>query len=184
MKLVAEIDPTGMQRWGCLLVSCVTAADVMALRLMELTGTEFPTRPGTSAVSTRGRVLWLTPTSWLLLCNESDEMGLAATINNALADKSAHASLYGDALRWLQLSGSSARQVLAEYTFLSLDEAGLAPGRVKRTRMADTAVIILRESLDEWLIGVDRSRARHLAESVRSASERLQRLSGVDTARG
>jgi heterotetrameric sarcosine oxidase gamma subunit len=113
----------------------------------------------------------MSPRSWLILGPLADEGVLLAGINGAFPDKLVHAVPYSDGLAWFELSGSGARDLLTEGGFLSLERDGLGVGRVKRTLIAHIAVVVVRESGDVWLVGVERSRARYFVRWLSVASE-------------
>jgi heterotetrameric sarcosine oxidase gamma subunit len=165
------------QGMGCLLISCAVPPEEAVHRLSDTVRVRFPLKPGTTDGSAQRRVLWLTPRSWLLLCPVPEEVALADAINESWPDRCAYAALYSDALRWIDLSGTGAQALLAEYTFISLDTDDLAPGRAKRLLVADTPTIVVRESENGWLLGVERSRARHVTDSLQSALRRSALLS-------
>jgi heterotetrameric sarcosine oxidase gamma subunit len=108
----------------------------------------------------------------LIHCSVDEAWPLARRINEAFPDKRAHAALFSDCLCWLELSGPQAFDFLAGGGFISLDRAGLAVGRVKRTQLAGVAAIVLHERLQSWLIAVERSRAIYFAEWLRATARR------------
>lgn len=96
---------------------------------------------------------------------------LAARLGAAFPDKLIHAALFTDYLCWLELSGPGAGIILGDGGFISLEREGLATGHAKRTLVAGVAAVIIRKEKSEWLIGVERSRARYFVDWMIAADK-------------
>lgn len=163
---------------GCVLVNCaVDAADVVAACSRAL-GVGLPREPGSTAQSSPGTAAWLTPRSWLVQCRVEDEEALADAVNQAFPDRTASAALYSDALAWLDLDGPAAWDLLTEGAFVTLERAGFAVGRSKRTPVAGIPAIVLRIDDTHWQLGVERSRARYFAQRLGAVARTLAALPG------
>jgi len=108
------------------------------------------------------RAIWLTPRSWLICCDSESE--LIERVESAFPDKLVHATLFTDALCWLELWGPAAIDLLTEGGFVSLERNGLPVGHAKRTPIAQIPVVVVRESADTWLLGMERSRASYFVQ--------------------
>jgi heterotetrameric sarcosine oxidase gamma subunit len=153
---------------GCLFVNCAVDLSVLASPLGEAADCIVPLEAGSLTEAHSRRILWLSPRSLLIHCPVDEEWPLARRINEAFPEKRAHAALFSDCLCWLELSGPQAFDLLAGGGFVSLDRAGLAVGRVKRTKLAGVAAIVLHEHFQSWLIAVERSQAIYFAEWLRA----------------
>ena len=161
---------------GCLLVNCAVDPGEVHSALCEVMDGEVPCRAGNSSVTRIGRLLWLTPRSWILQCLLQDEDQLAARINARFADKLVHAARSGDGLCWFDITGIGAPALIAEGAFVSLDADGQRIGHVKRTLFAGVTVVMVRESENIWQLGIERSRARYVTDWMRSAALRATAL--------
>ncbi len=173
-KLVERADV------GCVLVASTIDLTTTARELGAVVALDFPLAAGATTKAPPYRALWLTPRSWLIHCPVDEERELALRINTAFPDKQIHAALFTDELCWLELSGLEASNLMTEGGFISLEPEGLPIGFVKRTRLADVAVIALRLSLHTWLLGVERSRAIFLATWFQAAARRSARINCVE----
>jgi heterotetrameric sarcosine oxidase gamma subunit len=157
---------------GGVLVNSTRDALMAVAELRAAMGLWFPHDAGAITEDPLCRILWLTPRSWLIQCSVADESMLTGRINAVYPDKSVHAVLFGDYLCWLELCGPYALDLLSEGGFLSLEPGGLAVGHAKRTVLAGVAVVLLRERVETWLIGVERSRAVYIANWLRARLRR------------
>ncbi|MDP3139674.1 MAG: sarcosine oxidase subunit gamma family protein [Burkholderiaceae bacterium] len=151
---------------GCVLVSCAVNAPEVAPACSEALGLDLPLEPGQTSQGGGAVALWLTPRSWLVQCAIEDEGQLADAVNRAFADRTASAALYSDALAWLELQGPGAWDLLTEGAFVSLEQDGLAVAHAKRTLVAGIPAVVLRSGDTQWLLGVERSRARYFVERL------------------
>jgi heterotetrameric sarcosine oxidase gamma subunit len=155
---------------GAVLVTAAVDGAGVSSAIGDTARIELPPVPGMIAKGGDRTVLWLSPRSWLIQCPVAEEVALVGAINDAFPDKLVHAVRFGDALCWLELTGSGARELLTEGGFLSLERDGLAAGRAKRTLIAQIAVVLVHESESVWLVGVERSRVRYFVQWLSSAA--------------
>lgn len=151
---------------GCVLLNATTDPARFYDPAGVLTGVELPRAPGAVGRSGHRQAIWLTPRSWLVLCELEAEEVLVTRINAAFTDKSLHAAHFADYLCWLELSGPRSHAVLRDSSFISLDRAGLSLHHAKRTLVAGIAAIVVSTGVDAYLIGVERSRARYFADRI------------------
>jgi heterotetrameric sarcosine oxidase gamma subunit len=142
---------------GCVLVTSSVDSGAGMDSLQVAAGCEFPLIAGSIVMAGPNRILWLTPRSWLVLCHTDMEGAIAGRINEEYPDKQVHAAEYGDALAWLELTGSDAWRALTRGGFVSLDGSAIPVGGAKRTNVAGVVVVVLRTGLDNWLLAVERS---------------------------
>jgi heterotetrameric sarcosine oxidase gamma subunit len=148
---------------GCVLVTAAVDGASVLNTINEAARVELPAVPGMVGKGGERVALWLSPRSWMIHCQLTEEATLILDINSAFPDKLVHAVQFSDAIAWLELSGSGVRDLLAEGGFVSLERDGLGIGRVKRTLIAQIATVVVRESESLWLVGVERSRAAYFA---------------------
>jgi heterotetrameric sarcosine oxidase gamma subunit len=154
---------------GCiLLTTAVDNADI-ATSASQAAGLELPLTPGPINTASQRKAIWLSPRSWLIHCRVEEENDLVTHLNAAFLYKLAHAAPFTDYLFWLELSGPPALDLLTEGTFLSLDRGGLPVGHAKRTLVAQVSAVVVHESESVWLVAVERSRARYLADWLTAA---------------
>ena len=156
---------------GCLLVNSAVETDDLYAALSSAAGVSLPEYAGEVQRNGNRLALWLTPRSWLLHCGLDEELTLARQINASFPDKSVHAAQFTDYLTWLELDGAGALLMLQEGGFLSLAKDGMRVGHAKRTLIAGITAVIVRQSVETWLVGVERSRARYFADWLRSCAE-------------
>jgi len=147
--------------FGCLMLSsCVDDSAVIG-RLEASVGCSLPRASGAVVVEGAYTGIWLTPRSWLLLCPLEQEFALVDGVGLAFPERMAHASPFTDFLCWFSLGGDNAENLLKQGGFISLAKGGLPVGHTRRTRIASIPIIVSREKSDDWLVAVERSRARY-----------------------
>lgn len=127
-------------------------------------GCSLPAGHGPVVQSDGKHAIWLTPRSWLILCDAQDEERVLASVASNFKDHSVIASRYADALCWLSFEGAHAAPLLAQGSFVSFTDGGLAIGAAKRTPIAGIPAVIWRTGETEWTVGVERSRARYFVD--------------------
>lgn len=156
---------------GCVLLTAATDLDPgtnEAIRHLQL---KLPDAAGVIVTDGSRRALWLSPRSWLIQCGVADDTTLITSVNSLGPERLLHAVCFTDALCWFELSGAGAQDLLTEGGFLSLERAGIPVGFSKRTLIAQINVIVVREDLTTWMVGVERSRAGYFSEWLRAAAE-------------
>lgn len=162
---------------GWLLLAAAVEATGIAPAADEVLGLVLPRAAGTITTGAGRLAAWLSPRAWLLRCGPDEEAALAARLNEAFPDKQLHAARFTDSLCWLELDGPDALHLLRHGGYVSLARGGIAVGRTKRTRVAGVSVIIIRETVTCWLLGVERSRAAWFASWLAHCAEKEQKLS-------
>lgn len=155
---------------GCTLINCAVDMDAVAGRLEDSVGIALPRFAGKMTREQGRTAVWLTPRSWLIHCPVEEELELVQIVNSAFEDKLAHAALFTDYLCWMTLCGLQAQDLLVDGGFTSLEPGGLPVGSAKRTLLAGVSVIVVHERDQEWLLGIERSRARYFVDWLRAAA--------------
>ena len=101
-----------------------------------------PTEPNTTAGRGALTALWLGPDNWLLTCPPGEVAALIETSRKALADLHAAVVDVSEGRVALQLSGPSAREVLAKGCPLDLHPRVFAPGNCAQTLLAKTSLLL------------------------------------------
>lgn len=149
---------------GSVLLSTAIDMDSGTREALGKAGVQVPEQSGAVTRHRSGTAIWLSPRSWLIQCPAIEGADLARSISSLAPSKLLHAVCFTDALCWIELSGSGAADLLSEGGFLSLERGGIQVGFAKRTLIAQINVIVVRESLTMWLLGVERSRASYFLE--------------------
>lgn len=146
---------------GCVLLSAAANISDIVADAESCLGIDLPGAPGAVQCTADRSGIWLTPRSWLLLCDPDDEAEICARVLAAFPDRMLHASPFTDFLCWLSLTGERSEDLLRQGSFISLSKGGLPVGCAKRTPINGIATILYREDDLTWLIGVERSRASY-----------------------
>jgi heterotetrameric sarcosine oxidase gamma subunit len=155
---------------GCVLITNAVDSDGILLSAGEAAGVDLPLVSGMTHTGPRRVAIWLTPRSWLLLCDIEEESPLVARLNGTFPEKPVHAVSYTDCLCWFELSGTASLDLLTEGSFLSLESGGLPIAHAKRTLIAQIAAVVVRESELVWSVAVERSRARYFVDWLIAAA--------------
>jgi heterotetrameric sarcosine oxidase gamma subunit len=155
---------------GCILLTTAVESADIATSASQAAGLELPMIPGMINAAPRRKSIWLSPRSWLIHCGVEEDNELVTHLNAAFPNKLAHAVAFTDYLCWLELSGTSALDLLSEGTFLSLARGGLPVGHAKRTLIAQISAVIVHASESVWLVAIERSRARYFADWLTAAA--------------
>ncbi|MDQ2067790.1 sarcosine oxidase subunit gamma family protein [Xinfangfangia sp. CPCC 101601] len=149
----------------------VVATDDDAAAELASIGLTVPTGAGPMVAQDGLQAIWLSPRSWVIQCAPEAEMALVARINAAFDDRRITASLFGDHLAWIEISGADPQALLRRGGFVSLDAGGIAPGSAKRTLVAEVNVILCHIEPGRLLAGVERSRARYFVDWLKQAAK-------------
>lgn len=149
---------------GALLITAIEPGSERAKSIGLAIGCSLPMTHGLVVECGDKRAIWLTPRSWLILCNPSDEEHISRSVQAKFPDRTVLASRFSDALGWLTLEGERAEALLTQGSFVTFDATGLAVGSAKRTLVAGIPVVIQRESEMRWTVGVERSRAQYFVD--------------------
>lgn len=134
--------------------------------ISEVIDMDIPREAGSVRETGAMTAYWLSPRSWLLRLPKAAETGMLNAVSTRFPDHSVHATPYSDAMAWMEIAGPDTAALLARGGFVSLARGGMPAGRVKRTLIADTPVLIWRLDADRWQIGVERSRAAYFGEWI------------------
>ena len=162
-----QITPATVQERSDLCTVLITTTQASPDRIKAIglaVGCSLPTSHGPVVHSDGKDAIWLTPRSWLILCDAQDEERVLASVVSNFKDHSVIASRYADALCWLSLEGDQAAALLAQGSFVGFSDKGLAIGSAKRTPVAGIPAVIWRTGEAQWTIGVERSRARYFVD--------------------
>jgi len=118
--------------------------------------------------------LWIAPERWLVVSDDAAAGSLATTLAAAVSARGGFVSEITDGLAVFELSGPSARELLAMGCALDFDDASLAPGRSARALFAGVnAILYPHRSRDRYRLHVEHSLARHLFEWFEKAATAL-----------
>lgn len=146
---------------GCLLLTSAVAGAQTADTLEACLSTTLPRSPGAVTFGYERIAIWLSPRSWLFLCDPVEEAELVGLVADRFPDRLAHASAFSDFLCWLSLEGHRAEDVLRQGSFISLARSGLPRGHAKRTLIDGIPAVVFHEEAEVWRVAVERSRAVH-----------------------
>ena len=127
--------------------------------------------PGQRQVVTgqRGQVLWMSPDELLIVLPYAEAPGVAAALSAALGDAFATVAVVSDARALITVTGAQARDVLAK--LMPVDFADFPAGSVRRTRAAQVAAALWRESETEWKLVCFRSVASYVFEALATVAQ-------------
>ena len=121
-----------------------------------------------SVVSEGCRLNWMSPDELLLICPQPDAVRRTAELEAALQGEFSTVADVSDARKVFDVTGERAEIALAH--LMPVDFATLAPGEVRRTRMAQVAAALWREG-DGWRLICFRSVARYAEALLMDAAE-------------
>lgn len=117
----------------------------------------------------KGQVLWMSPDELLVVLPYADAPGVAAALEAALAGQFATVAVVSDARALIRVSGAQARDVLAK--LMPIDFADFAVGALRRSRLAQVAAAVWRDSADEWSVVCFRSVAGYAFEALATVAQ-------------
>lgn len=109
---------------------------------------DLPLAPNTSSETPPVSALWLGPDEWMLICAPGSEAAVAESLRAGLGGQHAAVVDISDAQTVLQLSGRSARTVLAKGCALDLHPSAFSFGDVAQAFVAKASVT-LHQTADE-----------------------------------
>ena len=112
------------------------ASEAMAKAVKAVTGAAMPGQGGVT-VGKKGKAAWMSPDELLLMVDHAGAEADVAKLGKALAKDHALAVNVSDARAVFHVSGTGAREVLAKLS--PADVFALAPGQMRRTRLAQVA---------------------------------------------
>jgi sarcosine oxidase subunit gamma len=108
----------------------------------DTVGIEPPRTPMTSAASGTRSILWMGPNEWLVVAPPEARESLPGRLASALAGQHAAAVEGGESMTVIELSGPGAPDVIAKGCTIDLHPNVFGPGRVVRTLLAKTGIIL------------------------------------------
>lgn len=106
--------------------------------IRSVSGGALPDRQ-TIVFSPKATVAWMSPDELLILTDYSGAPGIVDQIGKALAGQHHLVAEVSDARAVFRLEGAAWRQVLAKLSPADVTEAGLQPGTLRRSRLAQVA---------------------------------------------
>ena len=132
-------------------------------------GTAVPGPRQSLGDGTRG-VLWMSPDELLVLVPHAEADAAAEALSRALTGEHHLAANVSDARATFRLEGDGIREVLARLTPADVHPASLAPGEVRRTRLAQVAVAFRFLSETEAELICFRSVAKYVFDALANAA--------------
>lgn len=166
--LVDGLSLTQRSDIGAALVSVAMDDDDTLETLAMLLSIALPRGHGDTVIAGELQAVWMTPRSWLVLGPPDVEIVVCNKVTKAYPDRAVHAARFSDYLCWFDLSGPGAEDALKQGSFISFRREGLGFGQAKRTLVAGIAAVLLRQTDNVWLVGVERSRATYFHTWLKS----------------
>ena len=144
----------------------------LAAAVRDVTGTAMP---GPRRIVAQGdrAAAWMSPDELLILLPYAEAPAVAAALTDGLAGEHSLVTDVSDARVMFTITGAKADQVLRKLTPADID--ALAPGEIRRTRIAQVAGAFWRSGADEITLVTFRSVARYMMDvlemSARTRSE-------------
>ncbi|GAB4271282.1 MAG: sarcosine oxidase subunit gamma family protein [Pararhodobacter sp.] len=153
---MVEVSDAGLK--GMITLRGDLASGAMARAVKAATGA---TVPGLRRIERgdSGQVAWMSPDELLLVVPYGRAGAVVEILTHELAGEFATAVDVSDARAMIRLQGPQARDVLAK--ICPVDFRDFAVGDIRRTRAAQIAAAIWRESDDEWRLVCFRSVAQY-----------------------
>jgi len=137
--------------------------------LQDALGTSLPITPNTVSGGGDAGILWLGPDEWLVVADESIDIG--TRLSDVVAGRHAAASDVSESRTILRVSGARARDVMAKGCALDLHSRSFGVGQCAQTMLAQTHIILHQTSdTPEYEIYVHRSFAEYLWAWLEDAS--------------
>lgn len=149
---------------GCVLLTSAVDGTQTADALEACLSATLPREPGAVARADDRIAIWLSPRSWLFVCDPAEEAALAGRVAARFPNRLAHASAFTDFLCWFSLEGRRAEDMLRQGCFISLARGGLPTGHAKRTPIDGVPAVVFHEAAEAWRVGIERSRAVHFRD--------------------
>lgn len=159
---IAGLTLTELSDTGGVMCTAATAAGDVADLLSGAVGCPLPSAHGAITTAPSRQAIWMSPRSWLVLCPLSEEFQIVETVRQAFPDHLAHGAPFSDYLGWYSLVGNDAEAALRQGSFLTFAAEGFKTGHAKRTQLAGIPAVLVRDRVESWRIGIERSRAAYL----------------------
>ena len=128
-----RIEETGLR--GMITLRGDLAAAKLKKAASGIAGVDFPGQGEAACAEDRG-ILWMAPDEVLVLVPHADAADALGALEAKLAGTHFLAANVSDARAVFRLSGDGVREVLAKLTPADVSPGALAPGHVRRTRLA------------------------------------------------
>jgi sarcosine oxidase, subunit gamma len=127
--------------------------------------------PGVRRIETgaSGQVAWMSPDELLLVVDYARAPEVIAAFDVAMQDEFVTVADVSDARALLTVTGPHARDVLAK--ICPVDFAGFEIGEIRRTRAAQIAAAVWRQSETEWRLVCFRSVAGYMWDLLQTVSQ-------------
>lgn len=136
----------------------------------DVAGLEMPARRAAQWEGAHG-LLWMAPDELLLLCPYDDVPGTLASLEQQLAGAHALVTDVSDARVMFELRGGGLRDVLAKLTPADMSATALAPGELRRTRLAQVPAGFWLKSETSAQLICFRSVARYVFDLLKGAAQ-------------
>jgi len=113
---------------------------------------------------------WMSPDELLVLCPYGEAEALAAQVRDKLGDTHSLAVNVSDARAVFEVSGPSARDVMAKLSPVDLSPGAFEPGQFRRTRMAQVSAAFWMPEADTFRIVCFRSAADYVFGLLKAAA--------------
>ena len=116
------------------------------------------------------RSLWIGPDHWLLVSNSTTPDSIVSDCKESLGEAVYNAVDYSAALSVLRITGANAGELLATGSGLDFRPDKFPIGMCCRTRLAQIAAVIVRETAEQFDVYIDRSYGTYLLDWLNEAS--------------
>lgn len=126
--------------------------------------------PDTRAVTAKGGVqlAWMSPDELLVICDYPEAPAIAAKVEKALGKDHSLVAVVSDARQVFRVEGANADEVLRKVTPANID--ALAPGEMRRTRLAQVAGAIWMPEAGVYEVMCFRSVGRYMFDLLSGAA--------------
>ncbi|MBI2253647.1 MAG: sarcosine oxidase subunit gamma [Proteobacteria bacterium] len=116
--------------------------DAFKAAVRSVTGAELPVTPNTTAAAGDFRILWLGPTEWWVVSANVDSAKLADDLRQAFNGQHAAVIDVSESRTVINVSGPSARDVLARGCSLDLHPRVFGPGQCAQTGLTKANILL------------------------------------------
>lgn len=110
----------------------------------KVVGEALPSNNNTYANAKAGKILWLGPDEWLLICTAGEQDKLVAELKSALGDTFAAVTDVSGGNTVLELTGSKARAIIEKGCPLDLHSTQFSTGQCAQSIIAKTGFTLLQ----------------------------------------
>jgi sarcosine oxidase subunit gamma len=135
----------------------------------DLTGCDFPGKLGITGTSESG-LCWMSPDELLILCTYAQAHAATAQLTEALKGTHHLVANVSDARAMLSLTGGAPREVLAKLSPADMSATALAPGTLRRSRLAQVPAAVWIDDTGSAYVICFRSVAQYVFDILKSAA--------------